>query len=319
MSRSKITDQERLENQISIISDEKGKRIIERLKESNLGPSVVDPQYGPHTLLKLSYLSYYLGVFLPIAGHRKDVGRFDKIVFVDAFGGSGLVNIRDSKYTVLGSSILAATALSRGRTFDEVISIEIDHDRALSLQNRCNQLGLTNVSVIEGDSNQLVQFLPNKFGISQNTIVMLFIDPEGMEPQFSQFLPLSQATETVDVMLNATAGITRLDGRIMSNISAKDFEKMKKFNPRYQMGDSSLDSLKRAFDQDFGKPLGKQVEIYRTGRNLEYTLILRVRKTWNDSKWVEAMDNFGSYISSIDGVDALRALRIIKGDQGTLG
>lgn len=318
MGRSKITDQQRLEKQIAVIGDEVGKKVISKLKSANIGPSDADPQYGPHTLLKLSYLNYYLGVFLRIGGYRKQRGRFDKIVFLDAFGGSGLVRIAGSKYAVLGSTILAATASSSGSTFDQVISIEIDHKRASLLRERCSILGLSNVVVIEGDSNNEVQLLPRKVGIGPKTIVMLFIDPEGMEPQFSRFLPLSQATETMDVMLNATAGVTRLDGRIKNNLNPRDLEKMKSFNPNYQVGDNSLESLIANFERDFGKQIGRTVEIHSIGLTSVYTLILRVRRTLNSSQWVEAMNKFGDFISSIDGQWALRTLQIVKGDQKVL-
>ncbi len=319
MPKTNTSDYEKLEKQIRVVGDESGKKIIPYLESKGLGPSSQDPNYGPHTLLKLSYLNYYLGVFLRIAGHRKELGRFDNIVFIDAYAGSGIVRIEDTKYAILGSTILAATASSAKRQFDKIISIEIDPNRASVLQKRCELLGLSNVHVTEGDSNEVINFLPKKYDIGKKSIVMLFIDPEGMEPQFSQFLSLSQATDTVDIMLNATSGITRVNGRISKNITDKDYERMKKFNPRYEAGVDSLESLKEVFEHDFGKPKGNQVEIYRTGRALVYTLILRVRRTWNGSKWVEAMNEFGGYISSIDGFDALQALQIIKGDQRTLG
>ena len=100
---AKKSDHDRLIDQLKVVADKVNKNTIDILKEKDLGPSMLDNEYKPHTVLKLAYLNYYMGVFLPIA-HTY----FDKIVFIDAFGGSGIVKIENSNYAVLGSTLLPA-------------------------------------------------------------------------------------------------------------------------------------------------------------------------------------------------------------------
>ena len=108
MPRETKSDYQKLYDQIKFIADENGLNVLHLLEHNGLGATEQDNEYGAHTLLKLSYLNYYLGIFTRIANSRKNKGGFSKVLFIDAFGGSGLVRVRNTKYTVFGSSILAA-------------------------------------------------------------------------------------------------------------------------------------------------------------------------------------------------------------------
>ena len=134
---AKKSDHERLTDQLRVISDKVDKDIIKILIANNLGPSTIDNEYKAHTVLKLAYLNYYMGIFLPVA-HKY----FNKVVFIDAFGGSGLVKIENSIYTVLGSTLLAATASVNGKGFDQVVSIDKDQDKSNMLKSRVRALNL---------------------------------------------------------------------------------------------------------------------------------------------------------------------------------
>jgi three-Cys-motif partner protein len=312
--KMKKSDQDKLQDQLRVVGDADGRNIIGNLNSLNLGFSGVDNEYGPHTLLKLSYLNYYLGVFLTIANRWKKKGRFNKIVFVDAFAGSGLVGIKDSGSTVLGSTLLAAG----DKRVDQVISIEKDGSKANILEKRCVALGYNNVAIEIGDTNQLIPLLPSRFNIGPKSIVMLFLDPEGMEPEFSQFVPLSKATDSVDIILNYTWGVYRLAGRIEKGIYPGDLERMKKLIPNYIAGDNPDEKLLEYFEKQFGKPIGRKIDIHSDGSKIVYSMILRVRQTTSGSPWVSAMDEFGNFVSSIDGDRALKALNVVKGVQTTL-
>ena len=305
--------EEKLEDQLRVIGDLNGKNILNLLSERGLGTCNQDNEYGPHTLLKLAYLNYYLGVFLRIASSRKKLGQFDKIIFIDAFGGSGLVKIEDTKYAVLGSTLLAATD---GR-FDEVVSIDLNPRHTELLKKRCISLGIRNVRAIDGDANQIIPNLPVQLGLTRNSIVLLFIDPEGMEPEFSNFIPLSQSTEHIDFMLNYTWGVNRLSGRIAKSLKDADLSKMKKMIPNYEVGSNPDQKLLEFFENYFGKPVGHLTEVHSVGLKLKYSMVLRVRQTLGGSSWVNAMKEFGEYLSTTDGEKALTALRIVKGDQDT--
>ena len=126
------SDYDKLRDQLKFIADENGRQVIAKLNSNSLGVTDVDNEYLPHTLLKLAYLNYYLGIFATIAASRKQNRGFSKVLFIDAFGGSGLVKIKNTKFTVLGSSILALL----NDKFDKVISFEIDENKADLLSKR---------------------------------------------------------------------------------------------------------------------------------------------------------------------------------------
>ena len=315
MTKEKKTDEQKLQDQLRVIADLTGRNLAWRLKQSDLGISQLDSEYGPRTLLKLAFLNYYLGVFLTIAQSYKGNGMFDNIVFLDAFGGSGLVKIRGSQYNVIGSSLLAAT---EGR-FDQVISLELDKEKANLLRKRCQALGLSKVHVIQGDTNDVVPSIPSKFRINDKSIILLFIDPEGMEPEFSKFIPLTEATKHIDFMLNYAFGVNRLAGRIEKHMKDADLERMRKMIPNYQVGSDPDELLLRYFEDQFGKPYGHRVDVHSIGDKIEYSMILRVRKTLSGSPWVKnSMESFGDILSSLDGQRALKSLEIVKGRQITL-
>lgn len=306
MPKEKKPEIERLKEQISYIADKSGKGIIDKLKTNNLGPSNLDVEYPPHTLLKLAYLNYYLGIFLPIAGGYKAKGMFSEIIFIDTFAGSGLVKIRGKEYYVLGSTLLAATGNAKRYKFDKIFSIEIDIDKANLLENRCKALELSNVKVINGDSNEVVKNLVKE--INENTIIMLFIDPEGMEPTFSSYFPLVSATKYVDIMLNFSHGVRRLEGRIQNNLKKSDIEKMESYFPNYNTNKSADEILSELFEERFGKPIGERVIIHDRGENEVYSIELRVRETQTGSKWIKGIEKFGNFISRINGEIALKYL-----------
>lgn len=158
MSRGKKTDRDKVLDQIRFLADEVGKSNFLKLKENGVELNGDDIEYGPHTLLKLAYFNYYLGFFTRIANSRKSGGLFDKILFVDAFGGSGLVKVKGTKYSVLGSSALAAL----NPQFDRIISLEIDRTKADMLQKRLNTIAPGKCVVYRGDVNILLKSMVNK-------------------------------------------------------------------------------------------------------------------------------------------------------------
>lgn len=308
---AKKSDHERLTDQLKIISDKVNKDIIKTLIANNLGPSTSDNEYKAHTVLKLAYLNYYMGVFLPIA-HKY----FDKIVFIDAFGGSGLVKIENSSYTVLGSTLLAATASVNGKGFDQVISIDKDQDKSNMLKSRVRALNLKNTSVECGDANDIIKNLSGKYGLNKSTGAIFFIDPEGMEAELLQFMPLFDSIKAVDLIINATWGIHRLNGRIEKNVNKADIKTMQRMIPGYVPGDDPDEKLLNYFEEELAKPIGDSVDIHDIGRKIAYSIILRTNYTKNESKWTKAMKPFGHYLSTLDDNSALTFLKQRFSEQG---
>ncbi len=306
----KKSGHDKLIRQLKVVSDRVNKGIISTLIENNLGPSTNDNVYKAHTVLKLAYLNYYMGIFLPIA-HMY----FDKIVFIDAFGGSGIVKIENSNYSVLGSTLMAATANVNGKSFDLVISIDKDKDKSDLLKSRVQALGIKNTYIENGDTNDIIKDIAVKYKLDKNTGAIFFIDPEGMEANLIQFMPLFESVQAVDLIINATWGIQRMHGRIQKNVNEADVKRMQRMIPDYTPGDNPDEKLLHFFEDTLAKPIGDAVDIHDIGKKVAYSLILRTTRTKTNSEWTKAMEPFGHYIDTLDDKSALNFLHEIFGRQ----
>ena len=306
----KKSGHDKLIRQLKVVSDRVNKGIISTLIENNLGPSTNDNVYKAHTVLKLAYLNYYMGIFLPIA-HMY----FDKIVFIDAFGGSGIVKIENSNYSVLGSTLMAATANVNGMSFDLVISIDKDKDKSDLLKSRVQALGVKNTYIENGDTNDIIKDIAVKYKLDKTAGAIFFIDPEGMEANIIQFMPLFESVKAVDLIINATWGIQRMHGRIQKNVNEADVKRMQRMIPDYTPGDNPDEKLLHFFEDTLAKPIGDAVDIHDIGKKVAYSLILRTTRTKTNSEWTKAMEPFGHYIDTLDDKSALNFLHEIFGRQ----
>ncbi|MDG6997917.1 MAG: three-Cys-motif partner protein TcmP [Nitrososphaerota archaeon] len=311
--KRKKDDYQRLTDQIRVLSDQTGKSILATLEANGLCASEVDNEYLAHTMLKLAYLNYYIGIFARIASSRKTRGGFTQVLFIDAFGGSGLVRIKGTDHVVLGSSLLA----SLNDKFDKIISFEIEPPKADILKRRLDILAPGKAHVITGDVNDKIADEVRKH-VTARTIVLFFVDPEGMEPDYSQLSHLMRTTEYVDTMMNFSWGVYRLDGRIRKSSNLSDVEKMRKFLPTYEPGKTPDESLIAMFEDVFGKPYGDRVDIRSRGNNKVYSMILRIRKTKGNTEFITPIREFGRIIDKYDGDNVYSVLETIKGKQGSL-
>lgn len=273
----------------------------------------MDSSYPPHTLLKLSYLNYYIGIFARIASARKSRGGFSQVLFIDTFAGSGLVRVKGTGQVVLGSSLLACL----NDRFDKIISFEIEPAKAVLLQARLDLLAPGKGLVFVGDANAKIQEMVQHH-ITPRTIALLFVDPEGMEPDYTQFSYLMKATDYIDTMINFSWGVYRMDGRIRKSENVNDVEKMKRFLPTYEPGKTPDDALISMFEDLFGKPYSDRVDIKRKGDDKVYSMILRIRKTKGNTKFIDPIRDFGRIIDKYDGKSAFDILETVKGKQRPL-
>lgn len=305
------SDYDKLRDQLKFITDESGENIIEKLTGASLGVNENDSEYLPHTLLKLAYLNYYLGIFSRIAASRRQNKGFNKVLFIDAFSGSGLVKIKNTEFTALGSSFLALL----NDKIDKVISFEIDERKAELLSRRMDLIKPGKSLVISGDVNTNIERIVKQF-VNSRTIVLFFVDPEGMEPNFSQLKVLIDRSEFVDIMMNYTWGVYRLQGRIEKKFTESDLARMMTFLPSYKPGKTPDEALLELFEEEFGKPYGDKVAVASKGNKIEYYMILRVRETKSKSKFTDPMKLFGKIIEKYDGEKVKTILESIKGMQG---
>ena len=260
-------------------------------------PEERDIEYGAYTLIKLIFLNYYMGTFLTIA-NKYSLG---KKIFIDAFGGTGVVKIKNTQVYVKGSSLCAALANStrQGKpTFDEVYSFEINPQRYTLLSRRFKLLQpkvQPRLYAIPGDVNSEI----TQIRINSNDYVLLFIDPEGLEPDMISFLLFALQSNHVDIIMNISSGVKRVAG--ISSISPAHQKKLKNFLPNYSSDMPIENVIDNLFKNYFNKEEEVTIPVASKGKKEVYTLTLRVRKTSKGSPFIRGMKDLVSCLRDLDG------------------
>ncbi len=275
------------------------RRHIDILRDvpAEINPKEGDIEYGAYTIIKLIFLNYYMGTFLTIANKYS----YGRKIFIDAFGGSGLVKIKNTGTYVKGSSLCAALAnfTRQGKpTFDEVYSFEINPQRYTLLSQRFELLQpkvQPKLYAIPGDVNQEI----TKINISSNDFVLLFIDPEGLEPDMLNFILFALQSNYVDIIMNISSGVKRVAG--ISCISPAHLKTLKKFMPNYSQNMTIDDVIDDLFTNYFKKEEEVTVPVNSQGKKEVYKLTLRVRKTTGGSPFVRGMKDLVSCLEGLDG------------------
>ena len=174
----------------------------------------ITTDYNYHTALKLITLHYVSDVFTRVAGNEKrgEEG-FDGAVYVDLFAGTGLVRVRRYGDIVAGSAICAVKSQ---KLFTYSIFVEKDKQRHDVLSSRIERvLPKDKFRVIRGDSNEVIEdvikMIEKQFN---NPIVLVFVDPEGMEIKFKTLETLSNKFRSCDFLVNVNAqGVQRVAGQ----------------------------------------------------------------------------------------------------------
>ena len=275
------------------------KRQIKRLK--TIPPEIrledADLSYGAHTIKKLIFLNYYIGIFLTIArSHSKG-----KIIFIDAFGGTGLVKIKNTNVYVKGSSLCAALAYNdtpEKPTFDEIYSFEINPERYQLLKKRFDLLQ-QKVKPILHPINEDVNIGISKISLTHEDYVLLFIDPEGLEPDMINFIIFALQSSHVDIILNISSGVKRVAGLAPHNQAYT--QKLKRFLPNYKVGMDVEEVVNELFEKYFKKTAEVTTTVTSKGKREVYKLTLRVRETKSGSPFVRGMRELSECLNGLDG------------------
>lgn len=293
MGRQKKSCIEKVREQIDRIKD-----LPTYIKETS---SPKDVSYNAHTLLKLSLLSYYIGIFLPIAG--KQVNTYGgRIIFIDALAGSGLVKVKDlgENYVVRGSSLIGALSKKpKGGSddfyyFDIVYSVEKDSSRFSLLKKRFeiieeNERLHPKLVPIYGDINEKIADISQE--IKPQDYVLLFIDPEGItETSLATFNSLFKKSKHIDVILNYN------DIGALRNLGAGNEDTVKKFVPTQANHKRPIDAVVEYFES-IGKEQRVIVRVRSKGNKEEYKILVCVRNTANKAAF---LNGFRPYARCID-------------------
>ncbi|WP_425396691.1 three-Cys-motif partner protein TcmP [Aeoliella sp.] len=143
---------------------------------------------------KLWYWNRYLEITTSaMVGNPKWDGG---IIYVDLFGGPGVIQIRDSRRRIPGSALLAANT---PKPFDKLIVCEKDEQLARVCKTRLESAGAGDRStILVGDCNDLIDEVVA--AIPTRALTLAFIDPEGLHIHFQTIEKLAHGRK-VDLLV----------------------------------------------------------------------------------------------------------------------
>jgi three-Cys-motif partner protein len=149
---------------------------------------------------KLSYLHKYAQAFMTSMALKRAQRKWDRLEYVDLLCGPGLSVVRETKQEFDGSPLLALKIKPR---FDHLHLADLNPENIAALRKRIQPQDLDRVTINVGDCNTLVDEVLRR--ISNRTLVLAFIDPEGFEVDFATLAKL--AKKRVDLLYLFASGI----------------------------------------------------------------------------------------------------------------
>ena len=127
---------------------------------------------GDWTVLKLNCISGYYGAYTTALKWQPSKERPFRLVYIDAFAGTGYVNLKSGHLagqSVEGSAIRAMRV--DNKPFDELILVESDLGKVKSLEETASEFN-RNVRVIRGDANDVVPEICGNLGEYDRAVIL---------------------------------------------------------------------------------------------------------------------------------------------------
>lgn len=276
-------------------------------------------EYGAYTILKLISVRYYAGTFTKIAtGKSAKTWNYDGAVYIDLFSGPGVVRIRETGDFVVGSPIAATLVDPR---FDYSVFVENDAERCRVLEERVKSfLPNDKFKVFHGDCNEkidkVIHEITSRF---KKPIVLVFVDPEGMEVKWATMERLSSAFRSLDFMINLTVGVGRVGAKIESG--GEEYEHI--FSdffgekaPLILLESGSAATVEQTYvtrvRNVLGRPIGENIPIFNRGNQKMYSILAYTRRSSTGSPWAKAFQTLREKIANFNGTKVRQILDIIK-------
>ena len=157
---------------------------------------------GPWTFEKLNILESYLDAYTTALKKR-----YFKLMYIDAFAGTGHVELQDEdvKYFIRGSAARAVGI--NDRAFDKLIFIEKDQNRCRELENLRQAHSDRDIQIENSDAND---FLKNLRQDWKEWRGVLFLDPFATEVQWSTIETIASFNALDTWILFPTSAIARM-------------------------------------------------------------------------------------------------------------
>lgn len=262
--------------------------------------------YNYFTALKLVTVHYYATVFTNVVANARKHG-YDGAVYVDLFAGTGLVRVKDSKFDdfVPGSPMCATLP---NKKFDYVICVESVKKKSDVLKKRLTAvLKDVEFDVIHGDCNEKTPEIIDKIKRHfKNPILLVFVDPEGLEIRFSTLRELSENFPQCDFMVNVnSSAVKRVGGKIQKGISnVKDsLESYYDLNVHdviwnLKHGTEPQEIYEQLIKSILGKELGRTIDVRDRGEKIAYHILGYTRVT--RSQYKKAFDTLAARLDWAD-------------------
>lgn len=149
---------------------------------------------------KLAYLQKYAQAFMTSMAPKRTQGKWDRLEYIDLLCGPGLSVARETKQEFDGSPLLALKIRPK---FDHLHFADLNPENIAALRARISPHDLDRVTIDVGDCNSLVDDVLRR--VSNRTLALAFIDPEGFEVDFATLAKL--AIKRVDLLYLFASGI----------------------------------------------------------------------------------------------------------------
>jgi len=256
------------------------------------------PEIGAWGEDKYRHVLFYASLFI-----KSIRTKWDEIIYLDLFAGSGRSRIRGTKRIVNASPLLI---LGMPEAFDKYIFCEGDRINADTLAKRCQrEFPDRKISVIAGDANLLVERIIAEMprpGKNHKVLGFCFLDPFQMQNlNFSTIESLSQRFVDFLVLIPSAMDANRNEQHYVRDVNKtlENFVGNPDWRVRWDKEKPSGKSFERFVVEEFGRSMQKlryidpginESKLIRGEKNLPlYRLALYSRsklgaKFWSETK-----------------------------------
>jgi hypothetical protein len=198
----------------------------------------------------------------------------------------------------------------------------VKRDAAVLEQRLGTYLPKDKLTVIHGDCNEKVDEIIKPLAKFRRPLVLVFDDPEGLEPNFEMLLKLSSRFPAADFVINLTAGTERVRAQIVK----RPQQGQSRFDTFYPAGTSTdlLNSPEKGSQQAFidavvdklGKPVGEIIPVIDSGGRTQYNVLAFSRR--GTGSYENVLKYVREQLRGLTGEEVVYLLDVMKGERGTL-
>ena len=171
---------------------------------------------------KLTYLKKYATAFMTAMADKRGPGKWERLVYLDFLCGPGRDIDTETSEEFLGSPLIA---LSIQPQFDHLYLADKDPKNIKALEKRISSADKERVTLKTGDCNLIIDDVLKL--ISNRTLGLAFIDPEGFEVDFATLIKLAKRDrcrfDDIESWWKAAAKIVK-DGSSLQNADGLEEE-----------------------------------------------------------------------------------------------